>query len=305
MLRFQAMNLRHHETTRSGRLSPRSRLLACFAACAALVCLTCASDDLPESFRLEGLRVLAILADQPEVNPGDTVMLTPLLSDIAGAGRALVFSAQACVDPGVGFGAEPTCDGSATFVDLATNQPATGLAAPNYTGLLTPSLQVTVPGSGVMFSGRASHDQFNGVDYLVTFQFKTPDGQTLRAFKRILVSSRTTKHQNPTFASTQLLSNGVTVTSLPASETPIHVDVATSSSEVYQEQRASGTLEDKVEKIETFWFISDGDLTTVITDGSAATSYTPPETPPTDHGVVIMAVVRDSRGGQAALVFNF
>lgn len=263
----------------------------------------CSSDDLPESFKLEKFRVLAIIADQPEVNPGDTVLLTPLLTDINGAGRAITFSASACVDPGVGIGATPSCVGSTTAVTLATDQAVTGLPAGTYTGPVTSTLSVTVPDSSVMFNSIPAFEQFNGVNYLVVFDFKLSSSETISAFKRILVSTRTTKHQNPQYESSQLFSGDTALSGVPTSETEIYVKVAPASAETYDVQNEASVAASQTESIQTFWYISDGDLSTIITDNSGVTRFTPPTILPTGRNMVIVTVTRDSRGGLSALVF--
>ena len=75
-----------------------------------LLCLTsCTKDNLPEFNKLDGLRILAFQAATPEVNPGMAVTLTPIISDIGAT--SLNFSASSCIDPGISFGADPSCDG--------------------------------------------------------------------------------------------------------------------------------------------------------------------------------------------------
>ena len=46
----------------------------------------CTSNDLPIYSHLDSLRVIALIADQPEVAPGTTVTITPYMSDATGAG---------------------------------------------------------------------------------------------------------------------------------------------------------------------------------------------------------------------------
>ncbi|MCB0309370.1 MAG: hypothetical protein KDD48_08360 [Bdellovibrionales bacterium] len=277
---------------------------SCMAFCLALF-FACSSDDLPESFRLGGFRVLGIVASQPEVNPDDTVILTPILSDLGGEGRAIMFSAKACVDPGVGFGAEPTCDENPTRVELASSQLATGLVAPNYTGLLTSTVSVTVPASSIVFDQRSTSEQFNGINYLVVMQFE-PDGQeVVRAFKRIVVSTKTIKNQNPTFDSSQLFSMGNPVTSLPSETMAINIDLSSAAIENYDEQTETQEIVAKTETLETFWYISDGDLSPIITEAENETTYTPPSVLPDSHDVLIVAITRDGRGGLATLVFSY
>lgn len=264
----------------------------------------CVNDDLPKSYLLESFRVLALIADQPEVDPGAAVTITPLISDLAGDGRAIRFSATGCVDPGVGFGAKPTCDGNPTRVVLADDQPVTGIDGPEYTALATTTLTVNVPPATVIFADRSAVEKFNGVGYLVTFAFTAGD-ETHAAFRTIAVSTRPVKNQNPAYAANGLFAKGgAAVTALP--QKPVEIFVKTAAAENYEEQDADGTARTKTETIETFWYLSDeGDLAQVITEGRTPTEYTPPETVPGGRDVLIVAVTRDARGGQSALVFGF
>jgi hypothetical protein len=267
------------------------------------LCLAgCSNSDLPDSFRLDRFRVLAIHADQPEVDPGTTVVLTPFVSDIGGGGRAITFSAAACIDPGVGYGADPTCDGSPTLATLATDVAATGLSAPDYTGAVTSTVSVTVPSADVIFAKASARDRFNGVNYLVTFVFKFPDGSRSRAFRRIAVSTRTTKNQNPAYTATPLLSGSAAFSGRPAAKIDLTADLAAGFAETYDEIRDDGVTVTKTESPTTFWYISDGDLSLKVTDPGASTGYTPPEAAPSDHNLVFVVVTRDGRGGEAAYV---
>lgn len=265
----------------------------------------CSDSDLPESFNLESFRVLALIADQPDVDPGTTVTITPLISDIAGGGRTITFSAKACIDPGVAYGAAPSCDGTATEITLTTNTPLTGLVAPNYTGLATSTLAVTVPSASVIFGQASTRDQFNGVDYLITLSFSLPDGSVVRSFRRISVSTRTSKNQNPAYEAVPLLSGDAPLTSLPSTEFNLHVDLTPASQETYEEIRFDGVQINQTEALETSWFISDGELTPSVTDDEGATKITPADQAPADHDTVIVAVTRDGRGGVVATVQTF
>src|ERR1700690_3653181 len=67
------------------------------------------TNDLPKYQTLGGLRILTIVVSAPEANPGDTVTFTPVLSDLNGSGRTINYAVQACIDPGIGNGADPVC----------------------------------------------------------------------------------------------------------------------------------------------------------------------------------------------------
>ncbi|MCC7440286.1 MAG: hypothetical protein IT285_01555 [Bdellovibrionales bacterium] len=283
-----------------------------FALCGTLLAILapvltgCGDDNLPKRYELGGLRVLALHSSAPEVAPGDTVTLTPLVSDFDGEGRALTFSADGCLDPGVGFGAEPNCEGSATRVELAAAGTAvTGLAAPDYTGLLTSTFTATVPIAGVIFAGRTAAEQNNGVPYLVTFAVAAADGTESRAFRRILVSSRATKNQNPTLTGgSEITVDGAVVATKPEDDADFAAAWTAGSKESYADQTASGGSENKTESLEIAWFVSEGEVAPSVTLGSAPAAYSPPKSPSTTRNLVVVAVVRDGRAGSVSHVLS-
>ena len=88
------------------------------------------------------------VADNTDVyafrTPGDTVTFTPILSDINGAGRTISYSVQACIDPGVGIGAEPVCTSpDPTSIQTGTVVLPAG-ASQTYTGPAS-SFTLTMP----------------------------------------------------------------------------------------------------------------------------------------------------------------
>jgi RNase H-fold protein (predicted Holliday junction resolvase) len=243
----------------------------------------CSSNGLPEYTKLGGLRVLTLISEPPEVSPGATVAITPLLSDIAGLGRALTYTALACADPGVGYGARASCATSTSKVELA--QGTLNLAAPNYTGAGT-TFNVTVPND--VLQRYSAQTQAVGIPYLVTYEIGAADGSRVQAFKRIIVSpsTKSTKNQNPSTPS--ILASGVTLSTLPSQKSEMTVSLA-------------GTVD---ATLTTTWFLSDGTFQRYRTSGSDSLSYTPPSELPKDHSVVITIVVRDKYGGASYKIYG-
>ncbi len=275
-------------------------------AIAALTFLAaCSNSDLPDAFRLDRFRVLAVLADRAEVGPAENVLLTPILSDVAGEGRPITFTAEACLDPGVGFGAEPSCEESPTRVVLATDAPVTGLSAPHYTGAVTSTLSVIVPPEEVVFAQASERARFNGVNYMVTFAFSFSDETVSRAFRQIPVSERSVKNESPAYGTTPLLGDGDPLTESPASEVSLTPSFRGGSVESYEEIRDDGETVTKTEKLETSWYIADGDLSLSVTDGEEPTLFTPPLEAPEGRGLLFVTITRDGRGGVTAFVQGF
>ena len=182
----------------------------------------CSSDTMPRYSIIQGLRTLALVADSPEINFDGTnftpnsVNLTPTISDLYGSGRALSFNLYWCLDPGIGLGVIPSCDGNpsavrdATLQNVAITAPSGTFSAPNYTGSLAPiPLNFT---SGFMGAGAFSYytarfaslsgaQLYNGYSILVFFElYPTGDtSQKITSFKRIVFSgpSKTFKNTNP------------------------------------------------------------------------------------------------------------
>lgn len=265
--------------------------LVYLAAIGLLILTSCSGDDFPKYYKLGTLRVLTLVANNPEVAVGATVTITPVVSDIEGAGRTLTYEASACPDLGVAFGAEPTCEGNPLKVSLGTGN-VTGLAGPNYTGA-TNTFNVTVPATTLL--GRTTADQYNGVAYLFVYKVTAPDGTNVRAFRRIIASSRATKNTNPTL--TQILSNGSALAALPAGDVSLSADYTAGSIESYQVQLSDGTLNSKAESLTTTWFVSDGKVQYTRTIGGESTKFTPPSAAPAGRNVLVIGVIRDARGG--------
>lgn len=268
--------------------------------------LGCSEDKLPKYVELNSLRVLALVVDTPEVAPGATVTLTPAVSDINGSG-GLMFTAEACVDPGVYFGVEPACTATMTgYQSLGVNVPlTTPTVANNYTGAAN-SFTVTVPSSSTIFANKNTRDQYNGVAYLVTYTLDSGDGRRVKSFRRISVVNtalRPTLNSNPTVA--DILSNGTSLTTYPAGQTVTLSAQISSTPEIYSVMNTEGGLKSITETHQTTWFISDGSLKyyrTLSTDGN---EYAAVATAPSTRKAFIISVTRDGRGGMAVVTKAF
>jgi len=274
-------------------------ILAVIAAAAMMQCGN--EDNMPKYQALGGLRLLTIVVSAPEANPGDTVTFTPVLSDLNGQGRTINYAIQACVDPGVGIGAEPTC----TTPDPASIQTGTVAipagASQTYTGPVTP-FSLTMPDADTLFAGRSAADQYNGVIYLVQYNISVPNGPAINSFMRVFVSTteKPEKNQNPTITSVDLNDSPLPDTiPMPASASNFRVISPASSSETYQVMQYDGSFLTRAEELLNTWFVSDGEFDYSRTIGSAENLWSPPESIPPYRGMVILVVTRDGRGGSA------
>ncbi len=281
-------------------IKPNSRRLA-ITLCLAIALSSCGTNNFPKYEDLGDLRILTIIVDQPEVNPGTTVTFTPVLSDLNGQGRAINFAVQGCIDPGVGIGAVPVC----VAPDPASIQTGTVTIAPGasqtYTGPVS-SFTLTMPDAATIFAGRSSTDQYNGVAYLVFYSISVPNGPTVNSFLRVIISSasKTQKNQDPVMSSVDINDSPITgIIPMPASSANFRVTYPPSSAETYQSMLQDGSVTTQTEELISTWFISDGAFDSSRTIGNTEDSWTPPDSKPVGRGGVIFVVTRDGRGGAA------
>lgn len=270
------------------------KLNHCFLIIASLIITSCSSEELPKYELLTGLRVLAMIADQPEAAPGATVIITPHVSDITET-AGLTYQAVACIDPGVAYGADPSCDNNATSVNLASGSISTLTVAKAFTGPAD-QISVTIPLEAVIFANRSAQQKHNGVAYLIDYRISNSRGEVVKAVKRILVSSRSVKNSNPTLI--DIVSNGLSISSLPVGTTANLVpEIAGSPAEAFDLMLEDGTLRSEQEELLTTWFITDGELAAPRTLGVKSVEYNGPSAAPTGRDAFIYAIMRDGRGG--------
>ena len=281
----------------------RSLESMCRIACALAAILllgTCSSDDLPKYVELSGLRVVTLVASSPEAAPGGSVSITPWVSDVSGAGRDLTYTAEGCLDPGIAYGAEPTCTGSATLTSLGSGTISGTLTAANvYTAAVT-AVNVTLPASAVIFAGRSTVDQFNGVYYLVVYTVRASDGSSVKSIKRIVVSSKGSGYNsNPSFS--DILADGASLSALPGGDVILTASFTGGSQEAYSQMKSDGSTVTATESLTTTWFITDGKLKYFRTANTDGNTWTPPTLPLPDgrSKTLVLGVIRDSRGGMA------
>jgi hypothetical protein len=294
---------------------------------------SCSNDTMPKYSVIQGLRVLALTLDAPEVAfenlSTTTVNLTPTISDLFGAGRSLTYRLYYCLDPGVGLGAVPTCTGNPTLIALTSGTTLTApnleFKTPNYTGSLNP---IAINLSGITgdpvisalytakFNSLPAASLYNGYSILIFFElFPTNDESAkITTFKRLIVSTsvKAAKNNNP--SSLQFQKNSAALTVLPTTQESVDAHVPSSDFETYFIKDASGALQSAVETIETVWFLSGpSDIKcskdkTCTTDGLFSLSrtvpgelnlfYPPSVSIPATRGRVLIGVAKDNRGGQ-------
>lgn len=282
---------------------------------AVLFLVSCDDNSLPKYVEINSLRILNIQVSDgsgnAEFNPGDVVTVTPFISDINNSGT-LSYEAKACIDPGVAYGSEPSCESSNSMVTVGSGNISSVDVSSNYTGAAN-VLSVTLPATAVIFAGRSNQDKYNGVSYLLTYKLISSDGRSVKSFKRIVVSTKTTKNKNPVV--NDILSNGAAITSLPLTLVSLSLQFGSggggsgsgvnASLESYSQLQSDGSYKTSNEELLTTWFISDGSLKYYRTVNADANEYTGPATAPAGRKGFIISVTRDGRGGSAVVKKEF
>jgi hypothetical protein len=254
-----------------------------------LLCISCGGDDFRKVEKLDGLRVLGIVADKPEVAPSDSVDVQVLISDVNGIEGTIDGTYELCIDPGISRGASVSCSHDPNKI-VGSFDIAIATLLPNdqfRTGLSTETLTITVPGEASIFYGRSDGEKFNGVGYIVVFTFTT-NNQTHKAFKRIIVTNRGSYNNNPTGSS--LLVNGSLV-----SQSPVDGDelsVTSSAPESYSVINIDGIQENRLEKYEISWYTNAGTFNKPKAFINEIVNYEGDES-----STLTMALIRDERGG--------
>lgn len=299
----------------------------------------CSPSDLPKYTSLQSLRVLALNVDAPEINfdgttfTPNTINLMPWISDLYGAGRALSYNLEWCLDPGISFGAKPTCAGNPTRTLIAQAQ-AVALSAtylaPNYTGSLDPIAVNFATASasalallGQSFLSATSAQQYNGISLILIYEVYPNSNLALKvsSFKRVIISSasKVTKNQNP--SGLEIRQNGAEIGALPVVDSEMTAYLSSAEAENYNVKNSNGALLNKTESLDTTWFFtapedvkcandkactSDGSFKLSRTKfGEANLFFAPQTTLPITRGRILVAVTRDNRGGNVAKRYCF
>jgi hypothetical protein len=267
----------------------------------ALVINGCSGDDLPVYTELNKLRVVAIQLSQSEVNPGATgVVVTPLISDTNGGGRTITYTATGCIDPGISYGAEPTCDQAQDALQLSAGTITSLNAANNYTEFGN-TFSVNAPAEAIIFATRPTQDKYNGVAYLIDYKISSGN-EEVRVIKRLIVTNRTSLNQNPSIDN--VYTQDAPVSAYPESETDYIVKFNSEPKEEFVLQNSSGVLTNLTEEITVTWFFSRGEFKFYRTGHLESNRYIPVAVSASDKTTWVV-VVSDGRGGSAAKIIQF
>lgn len=265
-----------------------------FLSTLVLFALGC-NDDLNTFFTLGEFRVLDLQLDTPEIDGTATtptpVQVTPFISDVDAGGRNVELTIYACVDPGIDLGIDPICDPSAsTTQSISYADVNTATLGSRFTGAL-PNFTVNVPQG--LLAGQSDRVKFNGVNYLVTVDFTAGD-DSIHVYKRIIVSERSTKNNNPQIEN--ILLNGNASGDLSDQDELTATVTNGFEPESYDIRDDDGDTLTNQETYIVTWYSYKGttDLTRIYLDEKAIFTLDPGESNP-----FVIAVLRDDRGGSS------
>lgn len=244
-----------------------------------------------DAFQLGPFRLIALVADQPEVDgtTNNMVSITPWISDVDAQGRNVSVNIVACPDPGIGQGAVPTCD-----EELATTQQidypdidTSTLSEAPFSGA-APAVTVNIPGG--FLDELSAEQQFNGIDYIVSFVFTAGD-ETVSAFKRVLLSTRDTPNTNPEIDA--ILADEDEAAQLQDGNVLTYTTV--DEPQEYDRFDQNGEIETLTEEFLLTWFVYAG--TTSLSRSEIDQEATFEIDPENDNEPFLFGVLRDGRGG--------
>lgn len=259
--------------------------------------LSCGDDEMKKYSKLEGLRILAITADTPEINSSATVAITPYLSFTDGGDTTLDISWEACIDPGIIYGAPISCDSYPSPLDSGTTTFATNTigSANFYTGAMS-AINVSIPASAFAYLATVSSNlQFNGVDVIVIVTISDQNSSSsIKTFRRIKLTSKTSGlNTNPTIGG-NIQNNGVDLSAYPSATANLTIDGLSSAEDYdYEGPDGASTLS---ETMLVSWFSSSGEFQFSRASENEAVKFTP-----SGNSGVLVGVYRDSRGGVAVI----
>jgi hypothetical protein len=264
-----------------------------FLTCLSFVFFMGCDQDPNTFFNLGEFRVLTLQADQPEIDGTSltpvAVQITPFVSDVDAGGRNVSLTILGCIDPGITLGNEPSCDPSSSGTQTIVYADVdTATLGTRFTGAL-PAFTVNIP-PGIL-AGQTERNKFNGLNYLVTVTFEAGNDE-VSVYKRILVSERTPKNQNPQIQNI-LLNDSTTGDLEDQDELTISV-TSGFNPQSYDVMGDDGVMIEKTEQYTISWFSFKGttDLSRTFLDETNLFELNPGATNP-----FVVAILRDDRGG--------
>ncbi len=297
----------------------RSRARIELAALSALLCGCVELPDFPDASRIASPRVLAMVAEPPEINPGQQVTLSLI---VAGASEySASWAACAAFDSFIGGGAQfgegDDDDGCAERgVDLGEGKEVILPAAFGEALFANLELAARILGGVLPEETVRNIADSVGLPFLIEAQV-IAGGKPIRVVKRVLISARETPHSNPpaprfTLGDIEIepdpgrrlgcravddgaarVARNALVEIAPATE-----DGEETWLEGYQIINARGELLDRTERAFYSWFSTGGEFDRDVTKSPLRNQIW--RTPGVAGEYPLWLVVRDGHGGASA-----
>lgn len=290
----------------------RPAVLALVAALVAGACI----DPLDPKTIITGPRVVEVIAEPPEVRPGETSTLSALLAGTQGAARYR-WSVCPVTDLGaIGSGASASLsdcfrDGAA-LLPLSTGETA-GFVLPE---AILGQVSEAVARSGAALPENVVETYLREVGIAVSVLVEVEvDGRTLRALKRVVVSRNPTPNRNPPPPRVRVGGRWVSVPAgaadrarcvpedgqalvfAPARGIFLTPDPDESWTEGYTVLTATGTFERREEQAFYSWYATGGSLGGLTRAPLRDNTWVLPETAAASRDQSLWVIVRDGHGG--------
>ncbi len=262
----------------------------------------CSNNNFKKFSELGDLRILAVVADIPEVDGNSTspvsVTLTPYISDVTAAGRIFNVNVFSCLDPSFSQLGDVGCDNPQVEAYPNGNTFDAGtLAATNFSGAMD-AITISIPNPSVLIAGYSNQQKHNGISYLVAFALES-GGEELTVIKSISISTRAVLNTNPVIQ--DILLDGSSIGSGPTTSGELDLTyTAPGSPEAYSEMLSDGSFESRTESYVTTWFYSDGEVSPARILENQKSFYEAKNTSP----IGLIGVLRDRRGGVDVRILN-
>jgi hypothetical protein len=294
----------------------------------------CNAQFTPETL-VDSLRILSLVAEPPEVAPGETTSLRLLQTDPTRPAKSTSIIWVGCEPDPQDLG-RSACNNASVLLkpSLITDYPPglklLGFGSAMATYSSTPGVfSVLEPGDPIRQNGTVGQVlaivvgeevPLDAVGEELAAIFKRVEDKVTPAVigvTRIIVSERPVKNRNPIIAGLTFdgapLPKGATVQVLPGQELTLGVEVPDSAREVYDELLPAGPVS-KTEVVVGAWYSSAGRFSRERFDvaSTESTVFTAPgsdlfpsDPVPERRRGDLWLVVRDNRGGQAFEAFQF
>jgi hypothetical protein len=296
----------------------------------ALLLASCGDEWRPVTY-VEGLRVLAIIADPPDLVPGEATRLDALVVDPSGSGRPNTLAWFAC-DPDPQALDQPECAKYSTLDDVG--ELAQGSQLPGGVHVLGVSATSGAKAGGTsyvapadLFASLTPDDprrQRGVLAMIILFAIAAPpptsseeldelmqrvqagEVESILAVKRVRISEDGQRNQNPKIEGVRfgddLWGASLRPLKIHPGETYLLTGVARDGTrEHYLQIDVDGNPVEKDERLIFSWFATSGTLGTPRTvDAEAQQRLTMPflfEETPADRRALLYLVLRDGRGG--------